>query len=433
MFPESFILNASSLRFFYNPLEKDALQLQRQSLRNRKVAIEINQNYCGACITCRQVCPFQAIFQDENTNEIKIDLEKCQVCGLCSSACPAGAIDVVYYDDDSLVSYAKKLMRQKKSKTLVLTCRASSPAPCEMIDMLNKKGVESFVTLRLPCVGRISPEFFLRTLALGAHKIVVMQCEESFCRFKKGSEVNARRLVLTQNFLSQLGFRDDTLSLIQISNKAVYDTQKCVGCDKCTFICPYEAIEAKPLATPEINLDRCVGCGACALVCPHLAVQLKGFEYEPVSKIVYDFGVKAKKLKSKGVKPVVLVFCCHWSEFSALDPVNPSSLPKNAMLLEIPCFKGLDPVHVVEAFYAGFDGVLAVTCAENDCKLEKGRQTAELNVAVLKKTLNRLRLNERFEICTASPRYVGDFNSKLEDFIKKVSSSLTNISKGAVT
>jgi len=407
--------------------------LPKQSPQSLKVAIEINNNYCSVCTTCRLVCPFKAVFLDESTDQIKIDLEKCQVCGLCSSACPAQAIDLVYYDDDSLVSYTKKLMKQKRSKTLVLTCRGSSPAPCEMVDMLKEKGVRSFVSLRLPCVGRVSPEFLLRTLALGAKKIVVMQCEEGFCRFKKGSEVNARRLTLTQATLNQLGFKDDTLSFIQISNKAIYDTQKCVGCDKCTFICPYEAIEAQSLATPQINQERCVGCGACTLVCPHLAIQLKNFEYEPVSKQILDCGVRASELKSKGMKPVVLVFCCQWAEFSTLDSVNPSPLPKNVMLLEIPCFKGLDPVHVVEAFYAGFDGVLAVTCAEKDCKLEEGRETAELNAAVLKKTLAKLRLDDRFEVSTASPRFVGDFNSKLEDFLKKVSSSLTNTEGKAVT
>jgi len=407
--------------------------LKRQSPQSLKVAIEINNNYCSGCTVCRSVCPYEAIFKDESTGEIKVDVEKCQVCGLCSSACPAEAIDLLYYDDDSLVSYTKRLMKQKRSKTLVLTCRGGSPPPCEMVEMLKERGVRGFVSIRLPCVGRVSPEFLLRTLTEGANRIIFMQCEEGFCRFKRGSDVNAKRLALTQATLNQLGFRDGTLSFIEVSNKAVYDTMKCVGCDKCTFICPYEAIEAKPLATPEIDLDRCVGCGACALVCPHLAIQLKSFEYEPVSKLVLDCGARAEKLKSEGAKPVVLIFCCQWSEFSALDTVNSGSLPKNVMLLEIPCFKGLDPVHVMEAFYAGFDGVLAVTCAEKDCKLEEGRETAELNAIILKKTLGKLRLDDRFEVCTASPRYIGDFNSKLEDFLKKVDSSLTMKKKGAVT
>jgi len=399
--------------------------VQGQSPQSHTVAIEINNNFCSSCTVCRWVCPFEAIFKDESTGEIKIDIEKCQICGLCSSACPAEAIDLVYYDDDSLVSYTQKLMKQKKSKTLVLTCRGSSPTPSEMTNMLREKGVRNFVSLRLPCVGRVSSEFLLRTLNQGADKIVVMQCEEGFCRFKKGSEVNAKRLTLTQALLSQLGFKDDTLIFLKNSNKAVYDTQECVGCDKCTFVCPYEAIEAKSFATPEINLDRCVGCGACALVCPHLAIQLKGFEYEPISEMVRDLGAEAKKLKSEGVEPIVLVFCCQWSEYSSLDTINPSSLPKNVMLLEIPCFQGLDPVHVVEALHSGFDGVLAVTCAQKDCKLEEGRETAELNAAVLKKTLGNLRLDDRFEVFTASPRYVSDFNSKLGDFLKKLSSSMT--------
>ena len=55
-----------------------------------------------------------------------------------------------------------------------------------------------------------------------------------------------------------------------------------MGCDKCVFICPYEAIKAEPFATPTIVEEECVGCGACALVCPHEAIEVKGFEFEEV-------------------------------------------------------------------------------------------------------------------------------------------------------
>jgi len=397
-----------------------------------KVAIAINNDYCSKCTICQAVCPYEAIAKDEKADQLKIDIDKCQVCGLCASACPSEAIDLVYYNDDSLVAYSKKLMKQKKSDNLVLTCRGGSPAPCEMIDMLKQKGIENYVSLRLPCVGRVTPQFLLETVAAGADKIVVMQCEDGFCRFKKGNEVNANKVKLTQAALAQLGYKEDTLSFAQVSNKAVYDTQKCVGCDKCVFICPYDAIEAQSLATPEINLDKCVGCGACALVCPHLAIQLKNFEYEPMSKLVYNLGSKAKKIKAQSSEPAVLVFCCQWSEFSALDTLNPTTPPKNVVLMEIPCFKGLDPSHVVEALHAGFDGVLAVTCAEKDCKLEEGRTTAELNAAVLKKALAKLGWAERFELVTSSPRYVGDFTAKLDAFLTKVS-SLKETRKGAAS
>jgi coenzyme F420-reducing hydrogenase delta subunit len=78
-------------------------------------------------------------------------------------------------------------------------------------------------------------------------------------------------------------------------------------------------------------------------------------------------------------------------------------------------------MHVVEAFYLGFDGVLAVVCSDKDCKLEKGRETAEHNAKVLQKTLEKLHLLDRFELIESSPRYVGNFDKKLDEFIRRIS------------
>ena len=96
--------------------------------------------------------------------------------------------------------------------------------------------------------------------------------------------------------LQQLGLDKDVFTVIKYSRKAVYDTSKCVGCDKCVFICPYKAIEAQPLATPKVDLEKCMGCGACALVCPYNAIEVKGFEFESVLKRYTEAAEKLKKL-----------------------------------------------------------------------------------------------------------------------------------------
>ena len=88
--------------------------------------------------------------------------------------------------------------------------------------------------------------------------------------------------------------------------------------------------------------------------------------------------------------------------------------------MEIPCFKALDPVHIVEALHSGFDGVMAVVCSAEDCKLQEGRETAERNMDVLKNFLKKSGLLERFELFTVSPRCVGEFNQKFEEFFKKI-------------
>jgi coenzyme F420-reducing hydrogenase delta subunit/ferredoxin len=386
-----------------------------------KNAIEIKDDFCSRCSVCYSICPFDAITRKEETGEVKIDIEKCQVCGICYSACPAGAIDTLYYDIDTLLHYVEKEMKDKQTGTLVLSCRGNTPSSCEVVDIIKDEKITNFIPLRLPCVGRLSSEFFLKALTLGVNKIVVIQCEEDFCRSKRGSTVNTRRYLLAKAILDQLGHEKDALKVIESSNKVEYDTSKCVGCDKCVFICPYEAIEAEPLATPKINFEKCVGCGACALVCPHFSIQLKDSEYEPTSLKLSQQSKTLNKLKAKPMSPSILVFCCSWAEFSALDTFAKGNIPKNVTLLEIPCFKGLDPMHVVEAFYLGFDGVLAVVCSDEDCKLEKGRETAEHNAKVLQKTLEKLNLLERFELIESSPRYVGNFDKKLDEFVCRIS------------
>jgi coenzyme F420-reducing hydrogenase delta subunit len=384
-------------------------------------AVNINQDYCSRCSICHSICPYEAINRDAETGKVEIDIQKCQVCGICYSACPVFAIEIDYYDYNTLINYVDCLRKKVKSDTLVLMCRGNSPSTCEIEEILANQGlsIKEYIPLRLPCSGRVPTEFIFKVLKSGIRNVVSIQCEDAFCRFKEGTKINARRLLLGSTVLEQLGFSKDTLRVVKYSRKVIYETEKCVGCDKCVFICPYDAIEAEPFATPKILSDYCMGCGACALVCPHHAIQIKGFEFE---KVLSHYGEAATKLKAEGKKPVILIFCCQWSEFSALDDPESALLKKkDAVTLEVPCFKALDPVHIVNALQNGFDGVMAVVCSTEDCKLQEGKDTAERNMTVLKDTLKKMNLLDRFELFEASPRCIGDFNQKLDEFWKKIS------------
>jgi coenzyme F420-reducing hydrogenase delta subunit len=105
-----------------------------------------------------------------------------------------------------------------------------------------------------------------------------------------------------------------------------------------------------------------------------------------------------------------------------LDEPKSLLLKKKAITMEIPCLKALDPVHVVKALHSGFDGVMAVVCSKEDCKLQEGRDTSERNMNVLRDALKKMNLQERFELFTISPRCIGEFNQKLDEFFKKIAS-----------
>lgn len=381
-------------------------------------AVSINQDYCSRCSICHSICPYEAIKKDAETGKVEIDLQKCQVCGICYSACPVFAIEMVYYDYASLVNYIDCLRKKVKADTLVFMCRGNSPSTCEVEEILVDQdlSIKNYLPLRLPCSGRIPTEFVFKVLNSGVKNIVSIQCEDEFCRFKEGTKINTRRLFLSRRVLEQLGFKKDAIKVVKYSRKVIYETEKCVGCDKCVFICPYKAIEAEAFATPKILLDYCMGCGACALVCPHHAIQVKGFEFE---NVLNRYGQAAEKLKEVGKFPVILVFCCQWAEFSSLDNAENLS-KKNAVSLEVPCFKALDPVHIINALYSGFDGVMAVVCSAEDCKLQEGRDTTERNMNVLIDLLKKTNLHERFQLFEASPRCINDFNQKLDEFFNKI-------------
>lgn len=387
----------------------------------RTAGIEIADDFCSRCAVCVAVCPFEAIAKDEEQNKIILDVEACRVCGLCVSACPMSAIDLVYYDVDSLTKKVLTEMAEKGAKTLVLECRGSNPVTFDIEDTLKDENVENYVSMRLPCVGRIPPEFYLNNLAAGTEKILVLQCEEDFCRFKKGSQIGVNRFELLKDTVNVLGYDPDNLILKKNSLKAVYDTEKCVGCGKCVFICPYDAIVWKDVSTPEIIIDDCMGCGACAEVCPHQAIELRGFEFEPVSEIIKNCSGRAARAKAQG-KPAVLLFVCQWSEFSTLDDVQQGCLTDDVTIIELPCAKGFDPVLVLEALSLGFDGILAVICPEELCKLEEGTYLGERNLSALKTVLKQYNLQDRFDSFRVSPKYPGEFKEKLEEFKKKISS-----------
>ncbi|MFH1327476.1 MAG: 4Fe-4S binding protein [Candidatus Bathyarchaeota archaeon] len=237
-----------------------------------EIVMKVNQDICSRCAVCTSLCPYEAIEEkiiDDKLEEVSINHEKCQACGICPSACPSAAIETLYYDSKSLVEYAHKLTQEAGVSNLIVACKGNGPSPDEIAKLTGVKTLGKYNTLRVPCLSRVSPEVIVQTIASGVSRLVFVPCEEDRCRFKDGSKMTLRRIMLTQAMLRQLGYDPTMISIEQNSVKAEIDLSNCITCLNCLYVCKYDTIKLDG-SGPKVDLDKCAGCGVCVGLCPHL-------------------------------------------------------------------------------------------------------------------------------------------------------------------
>ena len=338
-----------------------------------------------------------------------LDIEKCQVCAICYSSCPAKSITITYYDMNSLTRYLEKAKDEYGSDALVVTCKGTNPDASEVEQLF---GISEFIPLSVPCVGRIPAEVLLEAVSrIGIKAVYILACDEDYCRFERGSTTARLRAAALGALLEQLGHGAGVIKFKQRSLKVRADRNKCISCGNCVFYCPYDAAKLEHGAA-TFDLELCRGCGLCVSLCPALALDLEHWEGDKISTMISDFS------REKG-RPNILVMRCQWAVFPEFD----EELDSNVHVIDMPCAGRVEPLHIVQAFQQGIDGVLIVACQEDDCKSKKGSKEAQRSTAALKKTLGQIGLGERLHFCTVAPRYPGSFREELRQFKERIGSA----------
>jgi heterodisulfide reductase subunit A len=71
-----------------------------------------------------------------------------------------------------------------------------------------------------------------------------------------------------------------------------YNRSLCSGCEICTTVCPYKAINKDENDEIEITQVLCKGCGVCGATCPNHAIVIKHFTDEQIMAEIEAFGGK---------------------------------------------------------------------------------------------------------------------------------------------
>lgn len=54
-----------------------------------------------------------------------------------------------------------------------------------------------------------------------------------------------------------------------------FNTAKCMGCGRCTEVCPHGVFVIESAKAKIVDRDACMECGACSLNCPVEAINVK--------------------------------------------------------------------------------------------------------------------------------------------------------------
>jgi len=122
-------------------------------------------------------------------------------------------------------------------------------------------------------------------------------------------------------------------------------------------------------------------------------------------------------------EPRILGFLCNWCSYAGADLAGVSriSYPTNIRIIRTMCSGRVDPLHVLEAFREGIDGVLVTGCHPGDCHYITGNYACEKRVKFLKEVLSQVGIDpKRLRLEWVSASEGGKFARIVKEMIDDV-------------
>lgn len=163
----------------------------------------------------------------------------------------------------------------------------------------------------------------------------------------------------------------------------------CYGCGLCERLCPFGAPRIKDGKATILEI-LCKGCGVCAAACPARAITMKHFTDDQILAAVraaFD-----ESTPTVEIEPKILGFTCNWCSYAGADTAGVSRIqyPPNIQVIRAMCSGRVDPVHILEAFRAGVDGVLVTGCHIGDCHYQGGNLVAQKRIRFMDLALRKI-------------------------------------------
>jgi heterodisulfide reductase subunit A len=195
-----------------------------------------------------------------------------------------------------------------------------------------------------------------------------------------------------------------------ITSKLVSD--KCTGCQMCTKVCPYNAINPIPEKKKvELIEAACAGCGTCGAECPFNAISMRHFTDEQIMAQV-EAATEVDPSKK------IVAFCCNWCSYAGADFAGVSRMqyPPNVRIIRTMCSGRVAPKFIEKAFTRGAAAVLVSGCHIGDCHYINANHQTQKRVERLWKKMDKIGLDKnRLQLVWVSAAEGEKFAAKIKD------------------
>lgn len=96
-------------------------------------------------------------------------------------------------------------------------CQWCTYAGADLAGNLRCKYPPTIKLIRVPCSGRVKPEYVLDALSKGADGVLVGGCHFGDCHYKEGNHKTANRMKLLKKLIADMGFDERRFRLEWIS------------------------------------------------------------------------------------------------------------------------------------------------------------------------------------------------------------------------
>jgi len=181
------------------------------------ITSQIDVESCTKCGVCSRACPYGAITWKKGEVAVVVEAA-CSGCGACGASCKFGSITMRHFTDEQLVAQVHAILADRpKDKVMAFACNWCSYAGGDMAGISRIQYPATNRVMRTMCSARVSEEMVLEAFRKGAPVVLVSGCHYADCHYINANRQTVQRVQHLWDTLERKGVRPERLQLEWIS------------------------------------------------------------------------------------------------------------------------------------------------------------------------------------------------------------------------